>query len=123
MEPGIDVTGACSANVSAVLRHRLKVPNAKQITRSLNIDSETLRDPGTILSATVAQHMSWAARRQATRVEDLSYSLFGIFQVNMTMQYDKGEEAFVRLQKEIIYATDDRSCSFDFGKYSSGFQY
>ncbi|KAF2624904.1 hypothetical protein BU25DRAFT_296997, partial [Macroventuria anomochaeta] len=81
----------------------------KQITRSPNIDAETLRDPGTILSKTLAQRMSWAARRQATRTEDLAYSLLRIFQINMTMQYGEGEEAFVRLQKEIIYATDDLS--------------
>jgi hypothetical protein len=53
--------------------------------------------------------MSWAARREATRAEDLSYSLLGIFRINMPMQYGEGAQAFVRLQKEILRNTNDQS--------------
>jgi hypothetical protein len=42
----------------------------------------------------VAQVMSWTAKRQTTRVEDLGYCLLGIFGVNMPMIYGEGEQAF-----------------------------
>lgn len=50
----------------------------------------------------VAQKMSWAATRQATRIEDVAYSLLGIFGLNMPMLYGEEERAFLRLQAEII---------------------
>jgi hypothetical protein len=55
----------------------------------------------------IAQKMSWAALRQATRMEDRAYSLLGIFNVNMPLIYGEGESAFRRLQEEILkYSTD-----------------
>jgi hypothetical protein len=55
----------------------------------------------------VAQKMSWAAKRQTTRIEDRAYSLLGIFSVNMPLIYGEGESAFRRLQEEILkYSTD-----------------
>jgi hypothetical protein len=57
----------------------------------------------------VAQVMSWAAKRQTTRVEDLGYCLLGIFGVNMPMIYGEGEKAFLRLQHEIIKGSTDQS--------------
>lgn len=36
--------------------------------------------------------MSWAANRCTTRVEDLSYCLFGIFDVNLPLIYEKDPE-------------------------------
>src|SRR5690348_14799194 len=53
--------------------------------------------------------MSWAAGRDATQLEDEVYSLLGIFGVNMTMLYGKGDGAFVRLQREVMRATIDLS--------------
>ncbi|KAF3041117.1 hypothetical protein E8E12_007260 [Didymella heteroderae] len=86
-----------------------KSEHAQQITSRLNIDAETLRDPEMIHKKSVAQRMSWAAYREATRAEDIAYALLGIFQINMTMQYGEGDEAFIRLQKEILRNTDDMS--------------
>jgi hypothetical protein len=60
-------------------------------------------------SASVAQKMSWAARRETTRVEDRAYSLMGIFNINMPTLYGEGERAFQRLQHEIIKITEDQS--------------
>ncbi|KAJ3528169.1 hypothetical protein NM208_g10328 [Fusarium decemcellulare] len=51
--------------------------------------------------ASVAQKMSWAAKRQTTKVEDLAYCLLGIFNVNMPLLYGEGNKAFLRLQEEI----------------------
>jgi hypothetical protein len=48
-------------------------------------------------SASVAQRMSWASKRETTMVEDLAYCLMGIFGVNMPMLYGEGERAFTRL--------------------------
>lgn len=58
-------------------------------------------------SYSVATRMSWAARRQTTRVEDLAYCLLGIFNVNMALIYGEGHKAFRRLQEEIIKRSND----------------
>ena len=86
-----------------------KVGLADDIARRKSIDIQTLRDSKTMYSRSIAQRMSWAAHRQATRDEDLAYALLGIFNINMTMQYGEGEKAFVRLQKEIMRTTNDMS--------------
>ena len=59
--------------------------------------------------ASVAQKMSWAAKRQTTRTEDMAYSLLGLFNVNMPLLYGEGEKAFKRLQHEILQSTNDES--------------
>ncbi|KAI3326329.1 HET-domain-containing protein [Xylariaceae sp. AK1471] len=60
-------------------------------------------------STSVAQKMSWAARRLTTRPEDIAYSLLGIFEVNMPMLYGEGTRAFTRLQEEIMKVSDDQT--------------
>lgn len=57
----------------------------------------------------VAQRMSWAAHRQASRVEDESYSLLGLFGISLPMLYGEGDRAFLRLQEEIIRSSADQS--------------
>ncbi|KAI6020592.1 heterokaryon incompatibility protein-domain-containing protein [Pisolithus marmoratus] len=57
----------------------------------------------------VAQIMSWAARRVTTREEDRAYSLMGLFGVHMPMLYGEGKNAFRRLQLEIVKETGDHS--------------
>jgi hypothetical protein len=59
--------------------------------------------------ACVAQKMSWAAKRETTRVEDRAYCLMGLFDVNMPLLYGEGEKAFIRLQLEILSSVDDES--------------
>lgn len=86
-----------------------KADMAEQIGLATNIDVDTLRDSEVTYSKSVAQRLSWTARRKATRVEDLAYSLLGLFQINMAMQYGEGSGAFLRLQKEIVRTTDDLS--------------
>src|SRR5277367_1528826 len=53
--------------------------------------------------------MSWAARRETSRVEDRAYCLMGIFGIHMPLIYGEGERAFVRLQEYIMKASDDHS--------------
>ncbi|PWY69641.1 HET-domain-containing protein [Aspergillus sclerotioniger CBS 115572] len=77
--------------------------------------SECTGIPGNILlgedleTASVAQRMSWAAKRQTTRLEDRAYSLLGIFGINMPLIYGEGKRSFIRLQEEILKVIDDHS--------------
>jgi hypothetical protein len=59
--------------------------------------------------ASVAQKMSWVAGRQTSRDEDIAYSLLGLFSVHMPPLYGEGQNAFQRLQQEIIRTSDDES--------------
>lgn len=63
-----------------------------------------------ILSASISMRMSWAAERQATRAEDIAYSLLGLFDVNMPLLYGEGKlKAFRRLQEEIMKISEDET--------------
>ncbi|KAE9366949.1 HET-domain-containing protein, partial [Stipitochalara longipes BDJ] len=77
--------------------------------------------------ACVAQKMSWASRRVTTRVEDQAYCLLGLFDVNMPPLYGEGENAFHRLQLEILRKSDDESIFAWDGKHNgleaTGFPY
>ncbi|PVH68132.1 HET-domain-containing protein [Cadophora sp. DSE1049] len=57
----------------------------------------------------IAKRMSWASKRITTRVEDIAYSLLGLFGVSMPMLYGEGGAAFIRLQQEILKDSDDTS--------------
>jgi hypothetical protein len=60
-------------------------------------------------SCSVAQRMSWAAKRETERIEDRAYSLIGLFDVSMPFVYGEGDKSFSRLQEEIIRHSDDQS--------------
>lgn len=79
------------------------------ISSKTGIDRKILADPVNMYLQSVACRFSWAAGRQASRIEDVSYSLLGIFGVNMAMQYGEGTAAFKRLQQEILNTTNDQS--------------
>jgi hypothetical protein len=58
----------------------------------------------------VAQRMSWAARRETTREEDMAYCLMGILEVHMSPMYGEGlRNAFLRLQDEVLKHTADHT--------------
>lgn len=78
------------------------------VSRITGIDVRAL-DKGSWLDYSVAQKMSWAARRQTTRPEDEAYCLMGLFDVNMPMLYGEGRKAFYRLQQEILKQSHDQS--------------
>lgn len=77
-----------------------------QISLVTGIQQEHMTD---IHRASVAQKMSWASGRKTRRVEDMAYSLMGIFDVNVPLIYGEGKKAFMRLQQEIVRTTDDES--------------
>ena len=82
---------------------------AEWISGATGINIEYLTGSSVISQASVAQRMSWASGRKTTRVEDIAYSLLGIFDVNMALLYGEGSRAFQRLQQAIIQQNDDES--------------
>lgn len=86
-------------------KHSLKTP----ISMVTGIDEYGLFIPDlSVLS--VAHRMTWAARRETTRPEDVAYCLLGIFNINMPLLYGEGQvRAFGRLQEEIMRRIEDHS--------------
>ncbi|KAM0421006.1 hypothetical protein ACHAPT_011249 [Fusarium lateritium] len=74
-----------------------------------SVDSIVLNVPATTKVMSIAKKMSWAARRQTTRVEDMAYSLMGIFGVYMPPLYGEGTHAFIRLQEAIMKTSNDQT--------------
>ncbi len=91
-----------------------KVVGSKQekistISEATGIDDDYLIY-GQLKMASIAKRMSWAANRMATRAEDIAYSLFGIFDVQMPLLYGEGlPKASRRLQEEIMKYSDDNT--------------
>ena len=78
------------------------------IAQATGIDLEALQF-GDFRTSSIATRMSWASRRQITRIEDMAYCLLGIFDVNMPLLYGEGNKAFLRLQEEIMKTSTDTS--------------
>ena len=75
-----------------------------------NIHEDALVHPSKVAGFCVAQRLSWAASRTTTRPEDQAYSLMGLLNVNMPLLYGEGgEDAFTRLQLEILRRFNDQS--------------
>lgn len=79
------------------------------IARITNVDMSVLSNSENLSTIPVARKMSWAANRRTTRVEDMAYSLLGIFDVNLPLIYGEGNKAFIRLQEAIALLTNDLS--------------
>ena len=60
-------------------------------------------------AANVAVKMSWASKRETSRIEDVAYCLLGLFDINMPLLYGEGRKAFLRLELEIVKNSDDES--------------
>jgi len=75
-----------------------------ELSRVTGVSEQVLQDgsENSLSRVCLAQRMSWAAHRETSRVEDISYCLLGIFQVNMPLLYGEGGRAFYRPQQEII---------------------
>ncbi|PTB66973.1 ankyrin, partial [Trichoderma citrinoviride] len=79
------------------------------ISKCTGIPINILSGDDELESASIAQRMSWAAKRKTQRLEDRAYCLMGIFGINMPLLYGEGERAFIRLQQEIMRVSDDQS--------------
>ncbi|KAG0693284.1 hypothetical protein DFH29DRAFT_406908 [Suillus ampliporus] len=76
----------------------------KTLQRATGIPVDELCDllPGPFR---VDERMTWAARRKTTRVEDVAYSLMGMFDVSLQIAYGEGgDRAFCRLIEAIMHA-------------------
>ena len=62
-----------------------------------------------VREASIARRMSWAADRRTTRVEDQAYCLLGLFNITMPLLYGEQDEAFRRLQEELVKRSCDQS--------------
>jgi len=79
-------------------------PRLSEIT---GVDLGVLHGRLSLSDVPVGLRMSWAAERRTTRVEDMAYSLLGIFDVNMPLLYGEGLKSFARLQHAILLETED----------------
>lgn len=68
-----------------------------------------LASPSTVPSYSIATRMSWATDRTTTRAEDRAYCMLGILGVHMPLLYGEGQNAFRRLQEELIKISDDET--------------
>ncbi|KAI0743049.1 heterokaryon incompatibility protein-domain-containing protein [Daedaleopsis nitida] len=73
------------------------------------VDIDVLVSAVQLPSVPAAKRLSWASRRETTRVEDEAYSLMGIFGVNIPVMYGEGRRAFRRLQEEIMKQSPDHT--------------
>lgn len=81
----------------------------EEISNITGIDVGVLLNSELLSTVAVGRRMSWASGRETTRVEDGAYCLLGIFDINMTMIYGEGANAFLRLQEEIAKRSNDLS--------------
>ncbi|EIW58341.1 HET-domain-containing protein, partial [Trametes versicolor FP-101664 SS1] len=86
-----------------------KLGLASILAEVTGVNFDILTGAATVHSVSVAQRMSWAARRTTTQVEDAAYSLMGIFDVHIPPIYGEGTNAFLRLQEEIMRTIPDQS--------------
>ncbi|RDW64633.1 hypothetical protein BP6252_10284 [Coleophoma cylindrospora] len=91
------------------LGYKIDEPIASVIESVTGVDSIVLNIPATTELISIAKKMSWAARRKTTRVEDMAYSLMGIFGVYMPPLYGEGYHAFIRLQEAIMRTSNDHT--------------
>lgn len=79
------------------------------ISEVTGIDKEVLAGTAAPQTFSIAQRMSWASKRTTTKVEDIAYSLLGLFDINMSLLYGEGHKAFTRLQEKLLKRSDDQS--------------
>ena len=78
------------------------------LAQATGIDEDTLKG-ASLRNSSIAQKMFWASKRQTTRIEDTAYCLLGIFDIYIPLIYGEGEQAFQRLQEEIIKRSTDHT--------------
>lgn len=86
-----------------------KIGLATTFSRVTGVDVHILAGRATLDSVSVARRMPWAVQRRTTRVENEAYCLTGIFGIHMSPIYGEGENAFLRLQEEIIRTILDQT--------------
>ncbi|KAF2623621.1 HET-domain-containing protein, partial [Macroventuria anomochaeta] len=72
------------------------------VGRITGIGAEYLSGRRDLSEASYATRMSWMAGRVTQEVEDIAYSLIGLFDTYLEPMYGEGTRAFVRLQEAIM---------------------
>ena len=92
----------------------LKKDLAFPLAHITGIPTNILEGTAKLKDCSIAQRMSWAAKRKTQRPEDMAYSLLGIFGVSLPTVYGSGgEQAFRDLQEKIMTNRGDPSSSND----------
>lgn len=94
---------------SAWVARTTKLASLDIIVRVTGVNEDVLEDSSHLGTTTVAQRMSWVSQRSTTRIEDMAYCMFGMFDLHMPLIYGEGDKAFMRLQEEIAKHTTDLS--------------
>jgi hypothetical protein len=79
-----------------------KLELASLIRNEFRIPEDVLTDQNAFKRYPHSVRLSWAAQRETTMIEDRAYSLLGLCQISMDMRYGERQEAFQRLQLEIL---------------------
>ncbi|KAH7924794.1 hypothetical protein BV22DRAFT_486348 [Leucogyrophana mollusca] len=80
---------------------------ASIIEMNTGVGKRVLLKQLSLITVSVTNKMLWASGRQTTTIEDMAYSLMGIFGVHMALLYGEGINAFTRLQREVTKMPDD----------------
>lgn len=80
-----------------------------EISRCTSIEEGILRTSDSLKDVSNCKKMSWAAGLSADPIEDTAYSLIGIFNVNLSINYGEGTGSFMRLQEEVLRKSTDYS--------------
>ncbi|KAA8900879.1 hypothetical protein FN846DRAFT_909095 [Sphaerosporella brunnea] len=88
------------------IRTKASQRTALSIITSIEPKVLTINSSGDV---SAAQKMSWMAKRETSRTEDMAYCLLGFFSLNMPTNYGEGENASRRLQLEIMKTSYDQS--------------
>ena len=64
---------------------------------------------GNFDSACLAEKMSWASRRTTKIRDDMAYAMLGIFGITMDVRYGEEENAFLRLEEQLVESFRDES--------------
>ena len=99
----------CFSDLDPRRRHWELPRFTTQVSNVTGIPEDALSDELCGRHYSIAQKMSWAANRDATRIEDRAYSLIGLFDINMPLLYGENSRAFYRFQEELIRHTADHS--------------
>lgn len=72
-----------------------------EISEITGIPPAVLKDYSRGETLRIEEKLSWAQRRQTTRIEDQAYCLLGLLNVNMALIYGEREEALPRLMRKV----------------------
>ena len=99
-----------------------KLDLADKLEEATRVPASLLTLDRSVDDFSVAQRLSWAASRRTTRREDEAYSLLGLFDITMPTLYGEGQNAFFRLQEEIMKKTSDTTL-FAWGAFHEGWSW